>query len=213
MITAVQILAKGFILGLIVSVPLGPVGIILINRTLRRGLWSGFFSGLGLSAADLVQAVVAMLGLTMIIGFIREERFILSLSGGIVIILAGIRIFLSNPVTDIRKKDNPNKSLWRDFWTVFFMSVTNPYTVLIFVAFLTGFPLKNDFKAGMVPFILIPGIFIGTMAWWTTVSWVISRFKERVRLRTIFMINRIAGILIACIGVIVIFSLFVSPAL
>ncbi|HLP72716.1 MAG TPA: LysE family transporter [Bacteroidales bacterium] len=213
MITAVQILVKGFILGLIVSVPLGPIGIILINRTLKRGLWSGFFSGLGLSAADLVQAVIAVVGLTMIISFIREERFILSLAGGIVIIFAGVRIFLSNPVADIRKKDNGNKSLWRDFWSVFLMSVTNPYTVLIFVAFLTGFPLKSDLRAEMVPFILIPGIFIGTMAWWTTVSWVISRFKGRVRLRTIFMINRIAGFVITCIGVILILSLFVSPAL
>lgn len=213
MINAIQILSRGFILGLVVSIPLGPAGIILINRTLRRGLWSGLFSGLGVGTADLVQAVIAMLGLTMIISFIREERFILTLAGGIVIIAAGIKIFLSNPVSDIRRQKNIDKSLWRDFWSVFIMSVTNPYSVLIFAAFLSGFQLKTDFKPGMLPFILIPGVFIGTMAWWTTVSWVISRFKNKVKLRTLFVLNRTAGIIIACIGVIVLFSLFVSSPL
>lgn len=213
MISAFQILARGFIMGLMVSVPLGPVGIILINRTLKRGMWSGFFSGLGLGTADLVQAVIALLGLTIIISFIREERFVLSLVGGIVIILAGIKIFLSNPVADIRKRENANKSLWRDFWSVFIMSVSNPFTALIFVALLSGFPLENNLRPGVVPFILIPGIFIGTMAWWTTVCWFISKLKEKVRLRTIFMINRIAGIIISCIGIAVIVSIFVSPAL
>src|SRR5450759_3925815 len=111
MITAIEILLKGIILGLTVSMPLGPVGIILINRTIKRGFLSGFFSALGLATADTLLAIAAGLGFTVIISFIKEERFILSIIAGIVIIGVGIKVFLSNPVKDIRSKDKSNKSL------------------------------------------------------------------------------------------------------
>lgn len=208
MLSAFEILIRGIILGLIVSVPLGPIGIILINRTIKRGVMSGVCSGLGLGVADVLQAVVAGLGLTLIIGFIREQRYALSISAGIVIIAAGVKVFFSNPIRDLRNRDHAGKSLWRDFYTVFILSITNPYTVLIFVAFFSGFPVKADIKPGMIPFILIPGIFIGTMAWWTTLSWIVGRFREKIRLRVLFRINRIAGIIIAGIGVAVLLSVF-----
>lgn len=208
MLSAFEILVRGILLGLIVSVPLGPIGIILINRTIKRGVMSGVFSGLGLGTADVVQAVVAGLGLTLIIGFIREQKFVLGIIAGIVIIGAGVKIFFSNPIRDLRNRDHTGKSLWRDFYTVFILSVTNPYTVLIFVAFFSGFPVKADIRGEVIPFILIPGIFIGTMAWWTTLSWLVSRFREKIRLRALVRINRLAGIIIAAIGIAVLISLF-----
>ena len=132
MIPAVEIILKGIILGLAVSMPLGPIGIILINRTVKRGFLSGFFSGLGLACADTTLAMLAALGYSFIIDFIKEERFILSIIAGIIVIAVGLRIFLSNPVKDIRHKDKANKSLWRDYYSAFALSISNPYTVLIF---------------------------------------------------------------------------------
>jgi threonine/homoserine/homoserine lactone efflux protein len=208
MLSGVEILLHGVLLGLIVSIPLGPVGIILINRTIKRGIMSGFFSGLGLGTADLIQATLAALGFSVIIGFLKEERFILSIIAGIVIIAAGVKVFFSNPVLDLRRKDNAGKSLWRDFYTVFVLSVTNPYTVLIFVAFFSGFPVKADIRPETVPFIILPGIFIGTMAWWTTLSWFVSRFRNKIRLRALVRINQAAGIIIVAIGVAVLLSIF-----
>lgn len=208
MISAFEILLKGMVLGLIVSVPLGPIGIILINRTIKRGVLSGIFSGLGLGIADVIQAIIAGLSFSLIISFIKEERFVLSIIAGLVIIAAGVKIFLSNPVRDFRNRDHSGKSLWRDFYTVFILSITNPYTVLIFVAFFSGFPVKADIRQEMVPFILIPGIFIGTMAWWTTLSWLVSRFRERIRLRALVRINRASGIIIVGIGIAVLITLF-----
>lgn len=203
-----DIFIKGIMLGLIVSIPLGPIGIILINRTIKRGLLSGFFSGLGLGTADVIQAIIAILGLSLVIGFIREERFILSLFSGIVIIFAGLKIYFSNPVRDFRNRDMANKSLWRDYYSVLALSVTNPYTVLIFVAFFSGFPLRTEIRPEMVPVILVTGIFTGTMAWWASLSWVVSRFRNRIRLKTIVKINRTAGIIITLIGILVMFSAF-----
>src|SRR5450759_3514870 len=104
MITAIEILLKGIILGLTVSMPLGPIGIILINRTIKRGMLSGFFSGLGLASADTLLAVLAALGFNVILSFINQESFIISVIAGLIIIGIGMKIFLSNPVKDIRNR-------------------------------------------------------------------------------------------------------------
>ena len=210
MTEAVEIIIKGIILGLVVSMPLGPIGIILINRTIKRGVLSGIISGFGLTAADLILAVLAGLGFTVIISFVEQEKFVLSIIAGIVIIAAGIKVFLSNPIEDLRNKENNIKSLWRDFYSVFILAVTNPYTILIFVAFFSGVHVKGDIKPELVPFCLIPGIFIGTIGWWTSLSYFVGRFKNRISLRGIIRINKFAGIIIISIGIIVLLSLFAT---
>lgn len=210
MIPAIEILLKGIILGLTVSMPLGPIGIILINRTIKRGMLSGFFSGLGLATADTLLAVLSALGFTVIISFINSQRFIISIIAGLVIIGVGLKVFLSNPVKDFRNKEKVNKSLWRDFYSVFVLSISNPYTIFIFVAFFSGVHFNGNVKPEQVPFLLIPGVLIGTIAWWFFLSYFVSRFKKNIRLRVIVRANKIAGILIIVIGVIVMLSVFTT---
>ncbi|HUX59583.1 MAG TPA: LysE family transporter [Bacteroidales bacterium] len=210
MIPAIEILLKGVILGLAVSMPLGPIGIVLINRTIKRGILSGFFSGLGLATADTLLAILAGLGFTFIIGFIKEERFILSLIAGVVIVLVGIKIFSSNPVKDFRNREKANKSLFRDYYSVFVLSITNPYTILIFVAFFSGIHAPGNIRPELVPFFLIPGVFIGTITWWFFLSYFISRFKKKIRLRGIVRINMVSGIAIIVLGIIILLSVFTT---
>jgi threonine/homoserine/homoserine lactone efflux protein len=208
MIPAIEILLKGILLGLAVSMPPGPIGIILINRTIKRGLASGFFSGLGLASADTLLAVLAALGFGVIISFINAERFIITLLAGLIIIAIGIKVYLSNPVRDMRNKEKANKSLWRDYYSVFLVSITNPYTIFIFVAFYSGVHVNGNIKPEHVPFLLIPGVLIGTIAWWFFLSYFVSRIKKKIRLRVIVRVNKAAGIIIIVIGVIILLSLF-----
>ncbi len=210
MIPLVELLLKGIILGLAVSMPLGPIGIILINRTIKRGLLSGFFSGLGLAAADTILAIIAGLGFTIIIKFVEEERFILTLITGIVIIGVGLKVLLSNPVRDIRNRETADKSLWRDFYSVFLLSITNPYTIFVFVAFFSGVNVNADIKPHLVPFLLIPGVLIGTMAWWFSLAYFVSRYKKKIGLRGIIRVNVVAGTTVIIIGIIILISLFAS---
>jgi threonine/homoserine/homoserine lactone efflux protein len=111
MIPAIELIFKGIIIGLTVSVPLGPAGIVLVNRTIKRGLLSGFFSGMGVAAADTILAIIAGLGFTVIITFFEDEKVIISIIAGLVIIGAGIKIFVSNPVKEFRKKEKGRKTL------------------------------------------------------------------------------------------------------
>jgi threonine/homoserine/homoserine lactone efflux protein len=208
MFSAIEILLKGIILGLAVSMPPGPIGIVLINRTIKRGWLSGFFSGLGLASADTLLAVLSGLGFTVIISFINKERFIITLIAALVIIGVGLKVFLSDPVKEFRNRENANKSLWRDYYSVFVLSVSNPYTIFIFVAFFSGVHINGNVRPELVPFFLIPGVLIGTIAWWFFLSYFVSRFKQKIRLRLIVRINKIAGIVIIAIGIIVLLSLF-----
>ncbi len=213
MVQAIEILLKGIVLGLMVSMPLGPIGIILINRTIKRGFLSGFFSGLGLASADTILAILAGLGFTVIIGFLKEERLLITIIAGITIIGVGIKVFMSNPVKDFRNKEKGNKSLWRDFYSVFVLSITNPYTVFIFVAFFSGIHIAGNVRPEQMPFSLFPGVFLGAIAWWFFLSYFLSRFKKKIRLRRIVMINKAGGITIIIIGIIVLLSVFTTVKL
>jgi threonine/homoserine/homoserine lactone efflux protein len=208
MITALVLMLKGILLGLTVSMPLGPIGIILINRTIKRGMLSGFFSGLGLATADTLLALLAGVGFTVILSFIKEERFIISIIAGLIIIGVGLKVFLSNPVKDIRNREKTDKSLWRDYYSVFVLSISNPYTIFIYVAFFSGVQINGNVKPELVPFFLVPGVLIGTIGWWFFLSYFVSRFKKNIRLRMIVRLTKIAGIIILIIGVIVLLSVF-----
>lgn len=206
MLPAIEMIMKGFVLGLSVSVPLGPMGIILINRTLRKGVWSGLSSGMGVAFADTLLAVLAGMGFSYIVGFISEERVAVTLITGLVIIGVGLKTFLNNPVIEFRKREKVNRgtSLLKDFVSLFLMSVSNPFTILIFVAFFSGFKLGGELENGNSPFLLIPGVFFGTITWWFLLSWFISRLKDRIRLRGIVRANIAAGISIMIIGIIIV---------
>ena len=213
MISAIEILLKGIVLGLAISMPLGPIGIILVNRTIKRGFLSGFFSGLGLATADTILAVLAGVGFSVIISFIKEQRFIISIIAGIIIIGIGLKVFLSNPVKDFRNREKANKSLWRDYYSLFMVSISNPYTIFIFVAFFSGIHINSKISPELVPFFLIPGIFLGAVSWWFILSYFVSRFKKKIRLRSIVKVNKIAGITIMVIGIIVLLSVLTTPKL
>jgi threonine/homoserine/homoserine lactone efflux protein len=208
MITALEILLKGIILGLTVSMPLGPIGIILINRTIKRGMLAGFFSGLGMATADTFLALLAGIGFTVILSFINKEMFIIALIAGLIIIGVGLKVYFSNPVKDLRRREKVNKSLWRDFYSVFVLSISNPYTIFIFVAFFSGVHINGNVRPELVPFFLIPGVFVGAISWWFFLSYFVSRFKKKIRLRVIVRINKVAAIVIIVIGVIVLLSVF-----
>src|SRR5664280_2026558 len=104
------------------------------NRTIKRGMLSGFFSGLGMACADTLLAFLAGIGFTVIVSFINKELFIISIIAGLIIIGVGLKVFLSNPVKDMRNREMANKSLWRDFYSVFVLSISNPYTCLLYTS-------------------------------------------------------------------------------
>lgn len=111
---------KGFFVGLMVTIPLGPIGVLCIQRTLNKGRNSGFVSGMGAAIADSIFAVIAGFGINFIISFIKEYQFYFQLFGGLIVLFLGIHIFYTNPVRQLRLQRMNKNRLSHDFFSVFF---------------------------------------------------------------------------------------------
>lgn len=206
-----QFLIKGIIVGLVVSIPLGPMGVLCVQRTLNKGKSSGISSGMGIATADAIFALIAGLGISFIIHFLSEQQLIIKIIGGLVIAFIGLRIFIANPVKQLKKHRREGKNLFEDFISILFMALSNPLTVFLYIAIFAGLNL-HDVSAGYSSALLVvAGVFVGASISWFTISTVVNYFRAKIRLRRLMWINKIAGITIILFGVCAIFSLFVIP--
>lgn len=203
--TILLLLTKSIVIGLVASVPLGPVGILCIQRTLSRGRLSGFISGMGAALADALFAIVAIMGLSYIINFIEAQQNIMRLAGGLVLLFIGIRIFYSNPVRMIRQNRADRNSHFSDFFSVLILMLTNPVAIFLFIAAFASLELAASEPAAMVT--VVTGILAGGSLYWFIFSSLIARFRNSFRLRVIFRINKTAGAIIVVAGITAVISL------
>jgi threonine/homoserine/homoserine lactone efflux protein len=191
-------LIKGILIGLMASIPLGPIGILCIQRTLSRGRLSGFVSGLGAATVDTIFAAIAGFGFVIIIDFIEDRSIILQFVGGIIVVLLGIRIFFSHPRKEIR--DSSQSTLMKDYITSFLLTLYNPLAIFVFLGIFAGFGLLGNDKGHFFSFILIGGIFAGASLWWITLASLVGYYRKNFGLRNILRLNRIAGVLLTLFG-------------
>ena len=122
-----DVYTQGILIGLVASIPLGPIGLLCIQRTLSKSHRSGFVSGLGAATADSMFATVALFSLTVVMSFIENNMAIIKALGGISVVIVGVTIFLKNPVVQIRRnRAGKGHNLWGDYLSVFFLTLTNP---------------------------------------------------------------------------------------
>ena len=140
-----DVYTKGILIGLVASVPLGPIGLLCIQRTLSKSHRSGFVSGLGAATADSMFATVALFSLTVVMSFIENNMAIIKALGGISVVIVGVTIFLKNPVVQIRRnRAGKGHNLWGDYLSVFFLTLTNPAYILIFVALFAALGVSHE---------------------------------------------------------------------
>ena len=194
---------KALLVGLTAAIPLGPLGIMCIQRTLCKGRWAGFAVGVGSSVADTFYATIALLSVSYISQFLDRNRIWVMLIGGAIVLGIGLQIALKNPIKDLRRPiaGSLSSRRARDLLKGFLMTITNPGALVLMLGLFAFFGLdlgdgSHPEAAGFV----LGGIFLGTAAWWFLLSSGISLFRKRFRLRQIIAINRISGILIAVIG-------------
>ena len=199
-------LLKGFIVGLGASIPLGPLGVLCVQKTLSKGRNSGFITGLGASFSDTLYAAISLLGLAYIENLIDKNKDIVMIIGGAIIIYIGIRIFFTNPIKQIRQK-NTNKKHVQDFIEAFLMTVTNPGAIFLILGLLAAVGINiNDNEVRPSVVVILLGVFMGTVTWWFTLSTGINVFRKKFRIRQLVMINRVSGAIMGVLGVIAMFD-------
>ena len=205
----IETLIKGIIIGLSISVPLGPIGMLCIQRTLNHGRKYGFITGLGATTSDLLYSVVTLFFLSFVIGFIDEYRFILQLIGSLIIIGFGVWIFSRNPVSQPRPDEKYEHSLFTDYVTSFGLTLSNPLILFVLIALFARFDFVTPETTVWVMIAGLISVLIGASLWWNLLTYFVNHFRNKFNIRGLKLINQITGIVILLIGGVGIFvSLF-----
>ena len=183
----------GFIIGFMASVPLGPIGVLCIQRTLSKGKLSGFISGLGAATSDAIYAIIAIFSLSFVVSFIEQQLLFLHIFGVIILIFLGLKIFYTNPAKQLRRQNRKTNSYVQDYVSTFFLTITNPLYVFLFIGFFAGFRVVAPKTNLINPLILIAGVFVGATLWWFILTSVVNLFRSKINLRRLWWINKIAG--------------------
>jgi len=191
-------LLRGLTIGFCIAAPVGPIGILCIRRTLANGRLSGLVSGLGAATADAVYGMIAGFGLTAISSFLINQQVWLRLVGGLFLCWLGVKTFFSKPAAE--SAGARRTGLVSDYASTVFLTLTNPATILSFVAVFAGLGLaatRNDYPAAAR---LVSGVFLGSALWWLLLSAATGHFREKFTVNKLRWVNWISGVVLCVFG-------------
>lgn len=196
----IQTILQGITIGICTSIPVGPIAILCIQRTLQKGRWHGFCSGLGAATSDTLYAIFALLGLSIVMAFIQEYQLAIQIIGCIIMMLFGGYIFFQNPASSIRKQQEGSVNYWQEYLTAFFLTLSNPLMVFLFIGLFARFSFLSDAPSFFYHLVGIVSVFCGAALWWFFLTFIASTFKKRFNFRGLWLLNKITGILIAVLA-------------
>ena len=201
------LIAKGFVLGLVVSIPLGPVGALCIQRTISKGYKSGLLGGLGAASADLFYVLIAGFGVSVVIDWLISVRMWIQIGGAMIFMFMAWKVFYTNPAIQVRRGRHRKHRPLEDFITTFLLTFSNPTPVFVFTAGFAGFIVHED--ANFIDIILaIAGVFIGCLSWWGALVSIVNLFRGKIRLRHLLWVNKITGVAVFIFAIILLVEAF-----
>ena len=212
-IDILDIIFKGLTIGILVSAPMGPVGILCVQRTLNKGRWYGFATGIGATASDLIYALITGLGMSFVMDLINnaQNRFFLQIIGSIMLLVFGIFSYRSNPTKNMRQSGKKKGTLWHNTITAFFVTFSNPLIIILFMALFAqlAFIVPDHPLDMLIGYLSIIG---GALLWWYGLTWLIDKIRNKFESTGIIIINKVIGSVVILISVLIllgtVFNLF-----
>jgi threonine/homoserine/homoserine lactone efflux protein len=201
-------LLKGVVVGIIIAVPVGPVGVLCVRRTLFQGKLAGFVSGLGAATADAIFGFIAAFGLTFVSDWLIGYQLWLRIAGGCYLLYVGGTALLSKPTT----KPNPERdaeTILRDFGSTFVLTLTNPITIVAFLGIFSALGLSGEGATLGRAAILVLGVWSGSLLWWLALSFGLGMIFRSFQPRYLVWINRASGTILLLSGA----GLLAAPAI
>ncbi len=197
---------KGMGLGLAIAAPVGPIGLLCIRRSLTQGQLMGLVTGLGAATADGLYGCVAGFGLTAVADLLVDHAPALRLIGGVFLCYLGFTTLRADPATEAAQLSS--RGLWGAYASTLLLTLTNPATILSFIAIFAGLGLVGSSQSWGASLALILGVFLGSALWWLFLSWGVTLFSQRLTPSRLKWLNRLAGAAIfACGAVAIAFTL------
>ncbi|WP_017299371.1 LysE family transporter [Nodosilinea nodulosa] len=200
---------KGIGLGLAIAAPVGPIGLLCIRRSLTQGQLMGLVTGLGAATADGLYGCIAGFGLTAIADLLVSHARAMQLIGGLFLCYLGVSTVRANPATEAAQVSS--RGLWGAYASTLLLTLTNPATILSFIAIFAGLGLVGSSQSRGAALVLVFGVFLGSALWWICLSWGVTVFSQRLTPDRLKWLNRLAGAAIFAFGVVAI-GLALRPA-
>jgi threonine/homoserine/homoserine lactone efflux protein len=196
-----ELFLKGLIIGFAIAAPVGPIGVLCIQRSLHDGFKVGLMTGLGAALADGTYGLIAGFGLTAISSLLVAQQFWVRLIGGVFLLYLGVKILLTPP-RNKSASDKPDRSPWHACATTYLLTLTNPMTILSFVAIFAGLGLGSTGTDFTHAVLLVIGITLGSAIWWLLLSGGVALIlHHRITSNTMRTINWLSGIIILAFGI------------
>ena len=196
MLTIIQFILKGLIIGIIASAPMGPVGVLTVQRTLNKGRWYGFVTGIGAAISDILYAAISLVGISLVMDFVEKPRnmFWLKLIGSVMLFVFGLYTFISHP-GKVKHVQGKRGSLMHNGFTGFRVTLSNPLIIFLFIALMARFDfvISKNYFAQSIGYMAIFG---GAMIWWFSLTAIIDKVRNRFQDDTVWKINRTIGVIV-----------------
>ena len=194
-ISVFELILKGMAIGFLAAAPTGPSGVLVIQRTLNKGRWKGFLTGLGVSISDAVYIMITMMCLSLVLRYLEDPTIamVVKLLGCALLLIFGITTVRNNPLAASKEVKVRKDSLWQIMLTGFLVAIVNPLVVFFYMGLFAFFSLPvDDFDTGLKIEAYIFTL-LGDFCWWFTLSTLINKLRNRFDLRGLWMINRVLG--------------------
>ncbi|MDP4092971.1 MAG: LysE family transporter [Bacillota bacterium] len=198
-------LIKGLISGVIISFPIGPMGMICLRNTLRKGRIHGLASGVGAAVCDALYAAVICFGLTFVSNFLTDHRELLRILSGLMLCGIGLVIYFAK--TSGEDISVNGKNVFGSFISTFLLSFSNPMIIFTFIALFTALGVGTGHMDFICAVFLVIGVFLGSASWWMVLITDFDLGRIRIGLDTPVMktIKKTIGIIIMLAGIITVF--------
>jgi threonine/homoserine/homoserine lactone efflux protein len=202
------IVPVGIIIGVLVAAPVGPVNVLCVQRAIERGFWGGIAAGLGAVMGDGLIALCAAFSVGAISGAVQYHRTAIQIIGGLALMAFGAKLFFSPPRLEGLHPGHDEKAALKDYaWDIpqtFFLTITNPGAVLGLFAIFGGVSTFVEVESNIDALTMVAAIMAGSLGWWVALSNLIGRVRHRLDAGGLRRINRIAGVLLAGFGVVLV---------
>ena len=193
---------KGFVIGCAAAMPVGPIAILVIQKTMGKGRQAGFVTGLGASVVDTLYAIIALFALAFAQSLIEKHENIILLVGGAILAVIGVFMALSNPFRKRRLNDGKSSVSSKDFLQAIAMGISNPMAMFVMFALFAFFGIAQDTPRDWNVTPIILSVSAGSVTYWFIMTWLFSRFRDQFSIRTLLWISRIMGAIVIIIGLV-----------